>query len=305
VCTRPTGGRLGTMPMRVCRGFVLWFALAAWVGPRTATAQAGTPPSGPEQEAARLDRDGATARARVVWQALIDSAADPAAKARAERGMAISYAFDGDCAGTVKYETLVISYWGTRETAEPQTAFYEEGEIADEAARVCLEANDLTAAESWYRKGYERGVSEPAPATHPRSLWEYRLAHALARIAARRGDSTEARRQIAAARRALDGDSAMAATQERFFPYLVGYVAFYLHNVPVADSELARALATHGNERDPFLHCLLAMTYELEGRAAEAKTMYQTAYDLATGHNPSAAYVRPLARKKLALSPGS
>ena len=34
---------------------------------------------------------------------------------------------------------------------------------------------------------------------------------------------------------------------------------------------------------------------------AEAKAMYQRAYDLATGHNPPAAFVRPFVRKTLAL----
>jgi hypothetical protein len=266
-----------------------------------ATAQ-GRPggPSGPAQDAARLDREGATAKARVIWQALIDSATDPAAKAQAQRGMALSYAFDGDCADAVKYETQVLGYWGTREQAEPQNAFYQEGEVADEAARVCLDAGDVATAEQWYRRGDERGAKEPAPATHPRSLWDYRLAHALGRIAARRGDTLEARRQIAAARRILDGDSSMAAHQEQYYPYLLGYVALYTNDLSTAEAQLTRALALRGNERDPFMRCLLAMTYEREGRRAEATAMYQLAYDLATGHNPPAAFVRPFVRKTLA-----
>jgi hypothetical protein len=169
--------------------------VAAFVSLGDTGAAQGQPaaPSAPAREAARLDGEGATPKARVIWQALIDSAADPAAKARAERSMAMSYAFDGDCANTVKYETMVIAYWGTRQQAEPQNAFFQEGEIADEAARVCLDAGDLSAAEQWYRKGYQFGTLEPAPPTHPRSLWVYRLAHALGRLAARRGDTLEAR----------------------------------------------------------------------------------------------------------------
>jgi tetratricopeptide (TPR) repeat protein len=265
----------------------------------TAQGRPGTP-SGPAQDAARLDREGATAKARVIWQALIDSAADPAAKAQAQRGMALSYAFDGDCANTVKYEKQILAYWGTREQAEPQNAFYQEGEVADEAARICLDAGDVATAEQWYRTGYELGAKEPVPATHPRSLWEYRLAHALGRIAARRGDTLEARRQIAAARRILDGDSSMAAQQEQYYPYLVGYVALYTNDLSTADAQLTKAIALRGNERDPFMHWLLAMTYEREGRKAEATAMYQRAYDLATGHNPPAAFVRPFVRKMLA-----
>jgi tetratricopeptide (TPR) repeat protein len=257
------------------------------------------PPSGPAQQAALLDREGATEKARTIWQALVDSATDAAAKAQAERSVAMSYAFDGDCAHTVKYETMVFAYWATREQAEPENAFFEEGEIADEAARVCLEAGDAAAAEQWYRKGHERGVAEPAPRKHPRSLWEYRLAHALGRIAARRGDTAEARREISEARRILDSDSALARQQAPYFPYLVGYVALYTNNLPTAHAELTNAIALRANQRDPFMHCLLAMTLEREGRQAEANAMYREAYALATGHNPPAAFVRPFVRKKL------
>lgn len=255
----------------------------------------------PMRQAYQLDRDGKTGAARALIQGMIDSAADPAAKAQAQRAMAMSYAFDGDCDNTVKYEQMVMAYWATREQAEPQDAFYQEGEMADEAARVCLDAGNLDAAETWYRKGYELGMKEPEPPKHPRSLWAYRLAHALGRIAARRGDTAEAHRQIAAARRALDGDTAMAAQQERFFPYLVGYVALFTNDLSTADAQLTAAVAMRGNDRDPFMHCLLAMTWERQGRQDEANAMYRKAYDLAMAHNPPAAFVRPFVRKKLAL----
>jgi Flp pilus assembly protein TadD len=111
----------------------------------------------------------------------------------------------------------------------------------------------------------------------------------------------EARRQVAAARGALDGDSAMAAQQERFFPYLLGYVALYTDDLATAETELTGAVSMRGNDRDPFMRCLLAMTYEKLGRQDEAKAAYQQAYDLATAHNPPAAFVRPFARKKLGL----
>lgn len=258
-------------------------------------------PSGPMRQATQLDRDGNTAEARKILQALIDSAATPEAKAQAQRAMAMSFAFDGDCANTIKYEEMVIAYWVTREQAEPQNAFYQEGEMADEGARVCIDAGDVDTAERMYRRGYELGLKEPEPRTHPKSLWDYRLAHALGRIAARRGDKAEAQRQIADARRALDGDSAMAVQQERFFPYLVGYVALYTDDLATAERELTQAVGLRGNDRDPFMRCLLAMTYEKLGRQEEAKAAYQQAYDLALAHNPPAAFARPFARKKLGL----
>lgn len=287
------------------RGLTLAALAIAALSLSAAAADAQGEPAGPPtpmRQASQLDRDGHTPQARRMFQALIDSATDPAAKAQAQRAMAMSYAFDRDCANTVKYEGLVIAYWVTREQAEPQDAFYQQGEMANEAARVCLDAGELDIAERWYRRGYELGTKEPAPQKHPRSLWEYRLAHALARIAARRGDSTQARQQIAAARRALDGDTAMATQQERYFPYLLGYVAFYANDLATAEAQFTRAIGTTGNERDAFQHCLLAMTLERLGRQAEAKAMYQRAYDLATGHNPRAAFVRPFARAKLGLA---
>jgi hypothetical protein len=53
-----------------------------------------------------------------------------------------------------------------------------------------------------------------------------------------------------------------------------------------------------GNDTDPFMHCLLGMTYEEQSKAAEAKAMYEKAYGLATGHNPPAAFAWRFAREK-------
>ena len=289
------------------RRFTLIAAAAALVAvhPGATQAQRGRGgAAGPMRDASQLDVDGKTAQARAIYQSVLDTVSDPAVRANVQRSIAMSYAFDGDCANTVKYEQMVIDYWKTREQAEPQNAFYQEGEMADEGARVCIDAGDLDTAEAWYRKGYELGTKEPAPQTHPKSLWEYRLAHALGRIAARRGDKAAADRQIANARRALDGDSAMAAQQERFFPYLVGYVALYTGDLKTAESEFSTMLAMRGNQNDPFMNCLLAMTYEKMGDQPKADELYRKAYDLARAHNPPAAFVRPFVRKKLALGTG-
>ena len=273
--------------------------------PALAAAQrGGGPGSGPMRDAMQLDLEGRTTEARAVFQSILDTSSDSAARANVQRAIAMSYAFDGDCANTVRYEQMVMDYWKTREQAEPQNALYQEGEMADEGARVCIDAGDLHAAEHWYRQGYELGNREPEPRTHPKSLWDFRLAHALGRLAARRGDKAEAERQIAAARRALDGDSAMAAQQERFFPYLVGYVALYTGDLPKAESEFTRALGMRGNQNDPFVTCLLAMTYERLGSKARAGELYRKAYDLASAHNPPAAFVKPYVRRHLGLPPG-
>lgn len=253
----------------------------------------------PQRQAQALDRDGQGADARVIWQRLIDNAADPAARAAAQRRMAMSYGFEHQCAGAVKYEEMVIAYWVTREKDEPQNAFYQQGEMANEAARVCIDAGDLDTAEKMYRRGAALGNREPEPRTHPKSLWDYRTAHALARLNARRGNKTEALNQVALARKTLDSDSVMAGPQERFYPYLVGYVALYTGDLTTAQAELTRSLTIRGNQDDPFQHYLLAMTYEKMGQAEKAKELYRKAYDLATSHNPPAAFTRAAARKKL------
>ena len=258
----------------------------------------------PIRLASRLDTQGRHAEARAAFQRLIDSAATPAARAAAQRRMAMSYGFGGDCANTVKYEEMVIAYWKTREREDPQNAFYQQGEMANEAARVCIDAGDLETAEKYYRLGSELGLKEPEPKTHPKSLWDFRLHHALARIAARRGNAVEAKRHVDAARAALDSDTAMARGQERFFPYLTGYVALHTNDLNTAESELTKALALRGNDRDPFMHVLLGMTYEKLGQQDKASALFRKAYDLSTAHNPPAVFSRPFTRKKLGLSPG-
>ncbi len=254
---------------------------------------------GPIQQASRLDAEGKTKEARTIFQSIIDTVSAPARKAAAHRAMAMSYAFDADCENTLKYEQMVIDYWRTRESAEPQNAFYQQGEMANEAARVCLDAGNLDTAERLYRLGTELGLKEPKPKTHSKNLWDYRLAHALGRIAARRGDKAEAGRWVAVAREALDRDPKMAESQERFYPYLVGYVALYTADPKNAEAELTKALGVPGNRNDPFVNTLLAMAYEKMGQRARAIPLYQRAYEAATSHNPPSAHVRPLARRKL------
>jgi Flp pilus assembly protein TadD len=253
------------------------------------------------QAATMLDNLGATADARKVFQRAIDAAADPRMKANVQRQIAMSYAFDGDCKNTAKYEQMVIDYWKTQEQADPQNALYQEGEMANEAARVCIDSGDLETAEQWYRKGTELGLKEPEPKRNPASLWNFRLEHALARIAARRGNKAEAAKHVAAARKILDEDKTMAGAQERFYPYMVGYVALYTGDFKTAEAELTKAVQANGN--DAFMLCLLGMTYERMGEKDKAAETYKKAAAAVPpgGHNPPAAFARPFTRKKLAI----
>ena len=76
-------------------------AAAFAVHPAAAQGQGGTQ-SGPMREAVQLDLAGNTAQARRILQTLIDSAATPAARAQAQRAMAMSYGFEGDCANALR-----------------------------------------------------------------------------------------------------------------------------------------------------------------------------------------------------------
>jgi tetratricopeptide (TPR) repeat protein len=258
---------------------------------------ASTPRSDSIRLAQRLDTEGKHQDARAIFQALIHSAQTPAEKAAAQRRMAMSYAYDGNCAKSIEYEEMVIAYWVTRRAAEPQNAHYQEGEMANEAARVCIDAGFIDEAERMYRRGSELGNGEPEPRTHPKSLWDYRLAHALARIAARRGNAAEAHRQIAEAARILDSDSAMASAQRQYLPYLRGYVALYTNDLVTAERELTTAMSQMDN--DPFMVVLMGMTYEKKGDQAKATEFFQRAYDMATGSNPPNVHSRAFTKKKL------
>ncbi len=245
------------------------------------------------RQATQLDLQGKGAEARALFQKEIDSAATPAAKANAQRAMAMSWAFEGNCKKTGDYEQMVIDYWVTRESAEPHNAFYQEGEMADEAARVCIDAGDLDAAAEWYKKGHDLGIKEPDAPADRKLLWDYRWQHAEARIAARRGNRAEAEKHIAAARADLDRMTGLKAQQEAFFPYLTGYVALYLGDYQKALADLQKA-----NQNDVFIQCLLGMTYEKLGEKDKAMECYKRAY-ATNAHNPPAAFAKPFARKKI------
>ena len=271
--------------------------LASLVLATAASAQANRADS--LRDAQRIDAEGKHAEARAMFQALTANAPDPAARAAAQRRLAVSYGYDGNCAKAIELEEQVIAYWVTRREAEPQNAHYQAGEMANEAARVCIDNGFFDQAERMYRRGSELGNLEPAPRTHPKSLWDYRLAHALGRVAARRGNVSEAKRWVAEARRILDADTVMAKAQEQYYPYLVGYVALFTNDLATAEASFITT--TKALPNDPFQLVLLGMTYEKKGDMPKARELYQRAYDMSTGSNPPAVFSRVFTAKKLGL----
>jgi tetratricopeptide (TPR) repeat protein len=273
------------------------------LGAHAALAQGGGGGNPRMREATQLDVAGKHTEARAILIELINTAANPRDKAAAQRTMGRSAGFTGDCELSIRYEEMVIAYHVTREQAEPQDAFYQQGEMANEAARICADAGKLVEAERMYRRGSELGNAEPEPRTHPRSLWDFRLAHALSRIAAQRGNRADANRHMADARRALDAiaksDTGLARAQERFYQYLPAYIALFTNDIQTAVTEWERALAIRGNEGDPQQQYFLGAAYEKAGQADKARAQFQKAYDMATGHNPPNSFARAASRKKL------
>jgi tetratricopeptide (TPR) repeat protein len=232
-----------------------------------------------------LDLMGKGQEARRYFSKAIELADTPEQKARAQRAMAMSYAFEGDCNKTVDYEQQAFTFYGSVKD------FFQQGEIADEAARVCLDSGDLDAAQKWYKIGHDTGLKEPDIKPARENLWNFRWEHAQARIAARRGQPSEAQKHVAAAKTILDKGT--IPEQAQFFPYLKGYVAFYAEDYKTALEELSKA-----NQNDPFILCLMGQTYEKLGEKDKAVEYYRKA-STASSHNPPAAYAVPFARRKL------
>jgi tetratricopeptide (TPR) repeat protein len=246
-----------------------------------------TPDSVPANIAAGsvLDLMGKGEEARKYFAKAIEVADTPEHKAGAQRAMAMSYAFEGNCKKAIEYEQQAFDYYGSVKN------FFQQGEIADEAARVCIDSGDLDAAEKWYKIGHDTGLKEPDIKPARQDLWEFRWEHAQARIAARRGDQAEAQKHVAAAKAILDKRT--IPEQAVFFPYLNGYVAFYAGDYKAALDELSKA-----NPNDPFIQCMMGQTYEKLGEKDKAMEYYRKA-STASSHNPTAAYAVPFARKKL------
>jgi tetratricopeptide (TPR) repeat protein len=197
----------------------------------------------------------------------------------------MSYAFESNCKKTIEYEQKASYYYADVKN------FYQQGELADEAARVCIDSGDLDTAYTWYQIGHDAGLKEPDIKPARVDLWNFRWEHAQARIAARRGNQEEAQKHIAAAKAILDKGT--IPEQAPFFPYLQGYVAFYAQDFQVALEAFLKA-----NQNDPFIQCLLGQTYEKLGQKDKATESFRKAA-AAIAHNPPAAYAVPFARKKL------
>ncbi|MGC2474285.1 MAG: tetratricopeptide repeat protein [Candidatus Sulfotelmatobacter sp.] len=231
-----------------------------------------------------FDLKGEYAKAQEHLTKAVDVA--PAdSKQQALRALAFSYAFQGDAFKAAEPEMQVFN---ARLAKGDSVA---AAETCDELARIYLELGDPDHAYKWYKMGYDTASRKPDLSEADKNLWLFRWESAQARVAARRGNADEAQQHVKAARPALD--KANNPDQMKFYPYLTGYVAFYTGDYKTAIAELQKA-----DQHDPLILVLLGESYEKSGDAAQARDYYRKVLEINI-HNPTNAFARPLAKKKL------
>jgi tetratricopeptide (TPR) repeat protein len=236
------------------------------------------------ESGAALDLKGEYAKAQEHLTKAVEVA--PAdSKEQALRALAFSYAFQGDAFKAAEPEMQVFN---ARLAKGDSVA---AAEACNELARIYLELGDPDHAYKWYKMGFDTVSRKPDLSEADKNLWLFRWESAQARVAARRGNADEAHPHVRAAKAALD--KANNPDQMRFYPYLTGYVAFYTGDFRTAISELQKA-----DQRDPLNLALLGQAYEKSGDAAQARDYYRKVLDI-NFHNPTNAFARPLAKKKL------
>ena len=231
-----------------------------------------------------LDLDGKYDDARKHFAKAIE-VAPPESKAQAMRNMAFSYAFELKAADAARYEQPLY------DEAIAGKNFFAAGETANELARIYLESADFDNAQKWYAMGHEAGLKQSDIKPDGIDLWNFRWEHAQARIAARRGKRADAQKHVAAAKAILDKGT--NPQQAPFFPYLEGYVAYYL-----GDTKAAIAFLLKADQRDPFIMVLLAQACEKSGDKTQAVEYYRKVL-ASNNHSPTNAFARPIAKKNL------
>jgi tetratricopeptide (TPR) repeat protein len=232
-----------------------------------------------------LDLSGAYDDARRHFARAIELAPE-SDKDQTLRMMGIAWTFAGNLPEASRYFGQVFD----RKLNERN--FAAASEQANELGRAHLELGDVNAAETWYRTGHDVAGRTADRAASQIDLADIRFAHALGRIAARRGQAAEARRQMAEVKRLLDKGG--NDDQRIQYAYLAGYVDFYLGNDRSAISALSAA-----DQKDPSVLILLGQANERLGNRDQAREYYRKVLE-SSSHAITSAFARPVARAKLA-----
>lgn len=232
-----------------------------------------------------LDLQQKGEEARKYFDKAIASAKTDDEKNGANRAMAMSWAFEGNCPQTVLYEQKVL------DAAKAKNDLTRAAEVANEEARACIDSGDIETAMVWYEEGHKLALSQPNLSDAQKDLWNFRMEHAAARIAVRINEDDDPWKHVEKAKAILDKGN--IEQQKPFYPYLVGYVAFYKSDYKKALDNFQQA-----NQNDPYIQCMIAQTYEALGDKEHANEFYKKAAT-ATGHNPASAYAIRVSKKKL------
>ena len=228
-----------------------------------------------------LDLDGRHADARRHLEEAVKLASDDG-RTEALTTLGVSYAFEAKADEAARYY---------------QRAFDADVQRNDRAAaagranalgRIYLESGNLKKAEQWYTTGFETSRQIPELPASQAALWEMRRHNALGRIEARRGNRAAADNHAAAVRALLDTPG--LNNQRIFYPYLLGYLAFFAKQYRQAIDELLR-----GDQADPFVLGLIAQSYQKLGDRARAGEYFRKVLALPV-HNINSAFSRPQAR---------
>jgi tetratricopeptide (TPR) repeat protein len=231
-----------------------------------------------------LDLTGDYGLARQHFARAIALASDTT-RDQALRMMGVSWTFVGDATRAAWYFRQV---YDRRLDAGNLT---DAADVANELGRVYLELGDLDQGEAWYRTGHDTSGRERGRTPAQVDLADLRWAHAQARLAARRGDEALARRQMAVVQALLDKGG--NDDQRVQYPYLAGYVEFFLGHDRAALDQLARA-----DQEDPFILMLVAQAHDRIGETDVARE-YFTQVLVSTSHAVNNAFARPVARRAL------
>lgn len=227
-----------------------------------------------------LDLEGRHDAARVHFEEAVRLASDEQRNA-ALTSLGVSYAFQSKPEEAARYYQRAFD--AQAQADDPAGA----AGIANALARVYLESGNLPKAEQWYTTGFEMTKKIPGLAAGQTALWELRYQHALARIAARRGDKAAAEKHVEAVRALLDK---VPENQRSAYPYLVGYVAFYAKDYRRAVDELSK-----GDQEDPFVLGLIAQAHQRLGEREKAAEFYRKVL-ASPAHSINSAFARPQAR---------
>jgi lipopolysaccharide biosynthesis regulator YciM len=229
-----------------------------------------------------LDLEGRHADSRVHLEQALRLASDDEQRTDGLLALGVSYAFESKADEAARYYQRVLD-------ADIQAD--ERGAAAGRAnglGRIYLESGNVQKAEEWYKTGYEMAKKIPGLPAQQATLWEMRWHNAMGRIAARRGQRDAALKHAAEAKSLLDRGG--NENQAVFYPYLLGYIAFFSKDYKGAADELLK-----GDQQDPFVLGLIAQSYQRLGDKARAEEYFKKVMAIPS-HSINSAFARPLAR---------